>query len=258
MSHVDCEHAEQAFGGLRPQLLGEGDGTLFLFKPPGMTVFPSRMHPERPCLLAFLLQIRPEQWSVPWPEGFEGGILHRLDTATSGLIVVATGLSHFERLRGLFSARSLKKSYLLLSAGEVAEETPKWGESWPVSVELAHHKKNSRKMIAHRGVRTPHRGRWFEAETLFYSLGSKGGVGLYRAEMRTGVTHQIRLHGATIGIPILGDTLYKGAEAAGPAPEAGFYLHHETIEGLGPCPRAPLPGSWGKHLPEGWGSEGEA
>ena len=85
-------------------------------------------------------------------------------------------------------------------------------------------------MVAQRGNNTPHRGKWYSAETEFTHVHGD----IYMATIATGVTHQIRVHAAFVGIPLLGDRRYGGGPTPADAP-AGveFFLHHIDIIGPG-------------------------
>jgi 23S rRNA-/tRNA-specific pseudouridylate synthase len=99
-------------------------------------------------------------------------------------------------------------------------------------------------MIVSRGAATPHRGKWYPADTRLRLLGPVVGGWLWEAVITTGVMHQIRVHAASVGIPLLGDKRYGGgAPPQGSA--ADFFLHHEGLTGpdLRP-PKIPLPDFW--------------
>lgn len=85
-------------------------------------------------------------------------------------------------------------------------------------------------MVVRRSPNTPHRGRWLPARTTFERVEGR----LWRARMSTGVTHQIRVHAAFLGIAIRGDRRYGGgATPAGAAPGLVFHLHHVGFRGDG-------------------------
>lgn len=201
---------------------------LYLHKPAGLPVFPPHGDPGGDCLLARLLIAAPEQAAPPWPERFEGGILHRLDVGTSGLVIAARSLAAFERGRAAFASHTLAKRYRFLSRGDVP-----WDRNL-VTHALAHDKRRKARMIWQRGANTPHRGRWLPARTELLRLQGE----LWEATLSTGVMHQARVHAAAAGLPILGDRLYGGA----PHP-AGFHLHHARIDGW-PAPTPDLPVPW--------------
>ena len=110
---------------------------------------------------------------------------------------------------------------------------------------LAHDRRKRSKMVWQRGGSTPHRGRWYSASTTLSRLSDRaGGLGLWQATMSSGVMHQIRVHAASAGLPLLGDRLYGGSED--PRGAGRFYLHHSGVEGW-PSPKLPsldVPPKW--------------
>ncbi len=197
---------------------------LFLWKPGGIPVFPPHANPAGDCLLARLLAADPAR-AEGWPAGFEGGIAHRLDTATSGLVIAARTPADLGPLREQFGSGALRKLYVFRSAAPApfAEQVR--------SEPIAHHPNRKDRMVTRRGPRTAHRGKWYDAWTRLRDLGG----GWWEAEIRTGVTHQIRVHAAAAGIPLTGDTLYGGAEGR-------LVLHALRVVGPGwVSPEAPLP-----------------
>ncbi|MBN2800465.1 MAG: RNA pseudouridine synthase [Deltaproteobacteria bacterium] len=206
--------------------------TTTLYKPHGLPVFPLHQDPGSDCLLARLLASDPWRAALPWPQGFEGGILHRLDLSTSGAVWVADHPDEVEALRALFAERRLVKRYLLLTAKGVP-----WDKN-RCQFALAHDRRHKGRMVVQRGPDTPHRGEWIPADTAFERVRGR----LFRATMRSGVMHQIRAHAAFLGIPLLGDSRYGGGATPRGAP-AGlvFYLHHEGLTGPKGVATAPVP-----------------
>ena len=205
-----------------------------VYKPAGVSVFPPHANPAGDCVLKRLLAEQPSRRDLPWPDGFAGGIAHRLDVSTSGALWVANHPDELTEMRALFGEGRLHKRYRL----QVAKEVP-WDTN-TVERRLAHHKTKRRKMVVERGASTPHRGKWFPAVTQFRRLDGA----LFEAVIHTGVTHQIRAHAAFVGIPILGDRLYGGGDSPPDAPSGlVFFLHHVGLrgpDGLGTAP-VPLP-----------------
>ena len=202
---------------------------LAMAKPAGVPVFPRHDRPDAVCLQALLEALEPERRALDWPEGFAAGIAHRLDIATSGVVLAAATPTDLARLRSWFSARSLTKRYRLVTARDVAWSTH------TVAHRLAHDRRKKQRMVFERGRSTPHRGKWLPAETRFCRGASlAGGLTQWRAEMRTGVMHQIRVHAASVGIALAGDRLYGGGTLDLARPDgATFLLHHEGLAGPG-------------------------
>lgn len=206
---------------------------IHLDKPAGLPTLTPNAEPDGDSLLRRLLQEHPAQDEVTWPPGFDGGILHRLDTGTSGLVIAATHLMAFERGRAAFASHALRKHYCFLTDRDVP-----WSEH-VVTHDLSHDRRRKSRMVWMRGQNTPHRGKWLAAHTELRRLGRRGPLGLWEAVITTGVMHQIRVHAAAVGLPLAGDRLYGGTD--GPR----FYLHHQRIEGWPePTPPRPLPGDW--------------
>ena len=187
-----------------------------LAKPAGLPVFPPHRDPDGDCLLARLLAHEPERAAMPWPDGFAGGLAHRLDVSTSGAVAVADDPDHLAALRAAFAAGALRKRYLFLARHQVG-----WGHN-QCDRPIAHDRRRKRRMVVQRGPHTPHRGRWHPASTTFRQVGPH----LWEATMSTGVMHQIRVHAAFVGLVLAGDPVYGGGEPpSGASPEAPFCLH---------------------------------
>ena len=188
-------------------------------------------------MLERMLLERPSQ-QQEWPEGFAGGIAHRLDVPTSGQLLVAKTPTILTELRDDFSNKRLFKRYRFLTRKSVD-----WTEH-QIDLPLAHHKNNRRKMVVKRGSMTPHRGKWLPATTNFQHLESRDGLHMWEATMRTGVMHQIRLHAAIAGLALVGDRLYGGGEAPEFFP-SDFALHHYGIRSnKWQPPVVPVPQWW--------------
>jgi len=146
------------------------------------------------------------------------GVVHRLDKDTSGCLVVAkTEVAH-EGLSRQFRARQVRKTYLALVRGSLREKSGR------ITVPVGRDLRDRKKM----GVRTA-RGR--EAATAFRVLRDLPGATLLEVTLETGRTHQIRVHLAHVGHPVVGDALYGGrwerrAREGGGGPVAPRQLLH--------------------------------
>ena len=239
-----------------PLVVQRGPGWLALAKPTLLPVFPPHDDSGGDCLLTRLLSCEPRQGEPAWPAGFSGGLAHRLDVATSGLVLAATSLASLTRLRAAFSQHLLAKHYLFLSRHDVP-----W-DHHQVDLPLAHDRRHKARMAVQRGRNTPHRGRWYAASTTLRRLGvldaDGGPYTAWRATMHSGVMHQIRLHAAASGLALAGDALYGGGP---PAPwararvagtegiRAPFMLHHLGLRGRELAPDPLPPPAWWPELP---------
>jgi len=195
----------------------EDDRFLYLDKPSGLHTFGR----DEPGLAERLLEERPEQVAPAWPDGFAAGVLHRLDGWTSGLVVVAKDLAALEAGRAAFASHALRKRYRFRTDRSVP-----WQSSM-VEHDLAHDARRKSRMVWRRGANTPHRGKWYAARTHLRHVGGAE----WEATITTGVMHQVRVHAASVGLPLAGDKIYGGGG------DGQFWLHHRTIDGwIGDAP----------------------
>ena len=189
-------------------------------KPAGM---PS--HPLKECVgdsaLEIVCELYPE---IKTASAIEGGLVHRLDTGTSGLLVFARTPTSYLKLRKAFSEGSIQKTYVALIEGRLAQDCV-------INYPIAHHPKNKAKMIAVMPKNKYFRGKAQAARTEVVILplvhkGHKGDFTRVQIKIQGGRRHQIRVHLAAIGHPLLGDVLY-GAQAI--AWRAGHALHADSV-----------------------------
>ncbi len=184
---------------LQLQVLAETADWVACDKPAGLPTHP--LHPrERETLASALVARYPEIARLGEPP-LMGGILHRLDTDTSGLVLAARHTAAYACLRAQFTAHQVAKTYLALVAGGVT----RGGELTHL---LAHQPGQRGRMVDANSLRSPDRA--MRAVTAFEPLARHGGFTLLEVTILTGVTHQIRCQLALAGLPLAGDRLYGG------------------------------------------------
>ncbi len=130
------------------------------------------------------------------------GIVHRLDTDTSGLLLVARTPNAFIYLRKLFDTRKIKKTYLALVLGDLEK-------AGKITTPVAHHPSNPRKMIAVKNEKDAYRSKLREAQTHYEIIERFGNYTLLKVHTLTGRMHQVRVHLGSVGHPLAGDRIYQ-------------------------------------------------
>ena len=190
-----------------------------LDKPAGVATHPLRPG-ERGTLAGALLARYPECVAAGG-EPREAGMAHRLDRDTSGLVVAARSPGAWAALRGSFQRGDVRKGYIAVVTGELRA-------ALEIDLSLVHDPGDRRRMkvatpTERESGRGSRGGRVLEAWTRCTPLSSRGGLSLVWVETRTGRMHQVRVHLAQAGHPLLGDLLYGGPEA--PLDATGHFLH---------------------------------
>jgi 23S rRNA pseudouridine1911/1915/1917 synthase len=195
----------------------EDEHLIVLAKPAGLVVHPAPGH-WRGTLLNGLLAHHRHALQLP-----RAGIVHRLDKDTSGLMVVAKTLPAMVALVRAIGAREVRREYLALVHGEVAAA--------PFTVEAPIGRDPvSRVRMAVVGSGKP-------ARTDVARLASRDGISAVRCTLHSGRTHQIRVHLAWRGHPLVADVLYGGAPALGLERQA---LHAARLAFCHPISAQPL------------------
>ncbi len=169
----------------------EDKDVLVVDKPAGLTVHPAPGHPGHTLVNAVLAYL-PEL--AENGDTLRPGIVHRLDKDTSGLMLVARNRVAQANLSEQFRSHSVSKSYLVLVKGKL---TP---ENGVIEADIGRDPRNRQRMAV------VSRGR--EARTEYRVIRYIGNYSLLEIKPETGRTHQIRVHLAAIGFPVVGDATY--------------------------------------------------
>ena len=192
------------------------DSLIVIDKPAGLLAVPGRGPDKADCVSARLQAVYADAL-----------VVHRLDMATSGLMLLARGPEMQRRLSQAFAERTVNKTYTAVVAGLLADDAGEidlpLGADWPnrprQQVDTAHGK--------------PSLTRW-----RVLSRDALRGRTRLALQPETGRTHQLRLHLSAIGHAILGDALYASVDVAAAAPR--LLLHASALGLAHPLTGAPL------------------
>jgi 23S rRNA pseudouridine1911/1915/1917 synthase len=161
------------------------------------------------------------------PHRREAGLVHRLDTGTSGAIMAARHSAAWRALRAAFGRGDVEKRYVALVHSNDIEP----GEC---TAPLAH--RGNRMIAIADGSAVADSA--LPATTRWRVIARLSGYTLLECTTRTGRMHQVRVHLAHVGAPIVGDSLYGGPAA--PGPMSGHFLHASALGFSHPTTGAPM------------------
>jgi 23S rRNA pseudouridine1911/1915/1917 synthase len=197
------------------EVIHQDAAVIVVNKPGGMPCHPLHAG-ERDTVMNAVVARFPEIGTVG-EKPLEGGLVHRLDNGTSGALLIARNRGTFGKLRDAVRAGRIARRYEALVAGPVDGKIQ-------IDTPIAHHAKNARKMIVGDATSANPKRAGRAATTLAEPIRRVGDFTLLSVAPKTGSRHQIRVHLASIGHPIVGDTLYGGPESAELA-HGRFWLH---------------------------------
>ena len=203
--------SDEALAGLA--CLHADDDLLVLDKPPGLLCVPGRGPDKQDCLST--------RAQALWSDAL---IVHRLDQPTSGLVLMARGLPMQRALSRIFAERRVHKRYQAVVAGLPQPDDTADVEGWSaIALPIAADWERRPLRVVDAQSGQPSLTRW-------RVLDVDRALGCTRLELEpvTGRTHQLRVHLAALGHPILGDMLYANAAQQASAPR--LLLHACTLE----------------------------
>lgn len=203
--------SDEALAGLA--CLHADDDLLVLDKPPGLLCVPGRGPDKQDCLST--------RAQALWSDAL---IVHRLDQPTSGLVLMARGLPMQRALSRIFAERRVHKRYQAVVAGLPQPDDTADDEGWSaIALPIAADWERRPLRVVDAQSGQPSLTRW-------RVLDVDRALGCTRLELEpvTGRTHQLRVHLAALGHPILGDMLYANAAQQASAPR--LLLHACTLE----------------------------
>ncbi len=194
------------------EIVYEDKDIIVVNKPKGMVVHPANGNPDG-TLVNAIMNICKDSLSGIGGE-IRPGIVHRLDKDTSGLLIVAKNdLAHINMSKQI-KDREVKKIYIALVKGNINENEA------TINMPIGRSTKDRKKMAVRKDGK--------EAITHFKVLKRYGDYTLLKVRIDTGRTHQIRVHLAEIGYPVVGDMVYsKGKNEFG---VEGQMLHAQSLE----------------------------
>ncbi len=193
-------------------ILYEDDDVLIVNKPKDMVVHPSAGHYSGTLVNAVMYHCRDHLSGINGE--IRPGIVHRIDKDTTGALIICKNDSAHQKIAAQIKEHSVTRRYLGVITGHLKDDTG------VVDAPIGRHPTNRKKMAVN-----PQNGR--RAVTHYKVLEEYPGYSLVQFELETGRTHQVRVHMAHLGHPLLGDEVYGFASSKFRL--QGQVLHAQTI-----------------------------
>lgn len=212
---IEEEKAEEI--DLKPQempldVIYEDDDMLVINKEKGIVVHPGNGNPDGTLANAVMARCKGGLSGIGGK--IRPGIVHRIDKDTSGLVIIAKNDKAHINLSNQIQKRKVKKTYIALVRGVIKENEA------TINMPIGRSTKDRKKMAVSKNGK--------EAITNFKVLKRFTGYTLLEVNIETGRTHQIRVHLAEIGFPIVGDIVYSNGK--NPFNVEGQMLHAAKLE----------------------------
>ena len=210
----------------------EDEDIIVVNKPVGMVVHPAAGNPNGTLVNARLYHCGDQLSGIGGV--IRPGIVHRIDKDTSGLLVVAKNDAAHLSLSEQLKTHTVSRVYEAIALGNIKTD------AGTVNAPIGRHPTDRKKMAVVRGEGLSAR----EAITHYTVVERFGSMTYVRCELETGRTHQIRVHLSSIGHPLLGDSVYGGAntrfEADHRALITGQCLHAGKLKLIHPTTQKPM------------------
>jgi len=206
-----------ADAGMELRILRAEGALVFIDKPAGVPSHPLR--PGETGTVANALVARFPECAQASEDPREGGLCHRLDVETSGVLVAARTRKAWLAVREAFGTRDVDKRYVALVRGPLADAAT-------IDLPLRHDPRHPDRVEPALGLEGAR-----EAVSEYEVRGRSGDYALVEVRILTGVLHQVRAHLSAIGAPLVGDALYGGPAEPG---LSRFFLHAASLELLEP------------------------
>jgi 23S rRNA pseudouridine1911/1915/1917 synthase len=223
---------------LEPTIIYEDKNFLAIMKPAGLQVHAAKKSgASEPTLVDWLTAHYPEVRTVGDDPALRPGIVHRLDRETSGIMLVARNQKYFEYLKSLFQKHEVLKTYLAVVAGVPPKkhgtiDAPIGIRNGTIKRSVRSAKMAKPAVTEYRIIKTFTKTSAAPRKELGRGKNEKGGAeakySLLSVNPKTGRTHQIRVHLASVGLPVVGDRLY-GPKAQPPWAKR-LMLHALSVE----------------------------
>ena len=200
---LDCpDPSLQSIPVLKLPLIHEDEAIIVINKPAGVISHARGRYWDEASVASSLRA----QLANDWETSERAGLVHRLDRATSGVMVIAKTAADLKHLQDQFRHRSVKKTYRALVANsDAARALPEQGQiDRPIARD---HSTPTRFKVDFRGQSA-------QTDWLKLSPSADGGYLEIKLQPLTGRTHQLRVHLASLDCPIIGDKLYGGPTAS--------------------------------------------
>lgn len=226
---IDIQWEDNIPDDIEPQnisldIIYEDENVTVVNKKQGMVTHPACGNWDGTLVNALLYHWQRSSISLS-KEGSEGellqqrrpGIVHRLDKETSGIIITAKNRNSEEWLQNQFKDKLLQKEYILIVNGR----PPFFAGD--IRTQIIRDPKNRHRFKAVDDVED---GKY--ARTIYHCIACYGNYSLIRVRLKTGRTHQIRVHMKYLGCPILGDSIYNKPDKL--FPNATLMLHSQKLK----------------------------